>query len=679
MKKILACLLAVMMLTAPLKAFAENAAIVTDAENTGTENTLDTRQLNYDYDELVVGTTMPMYGNFFTNMWGNGSSDIDVRQLIHGYNLVEWDTEKSGFVLDPSVVSGNVTTRNAVGDHTYAITLYNDLRWSDGSRITAWDYAFSLLLRMDPEIAKLGGTPEVMDYLTGYQNYYNSRRNYVNNANANAQPPVLTGVRVINDTQLNITISHNVLPFFFELALLDCTPYPIRVIAPGCEVRDTGTGVSIQGDFTAETLRATLLGEDGYISNPSVTSGPYRLVSFDGAEARFERNEYYKGDSHGALPTIQRLIFREANPDTMISELMDGEYGLINQTTGAAQIQEGMNAIAEDPRYTVSNYPRSGLSFISFNMDNPILQSADVRKAIAHSIDKDAFASEAVSNFGLRVDGYYGLGQWMYQLLNGTLAFPVEEPAAGAPAAERRDYERDVAAWEYLVEEMEKLPVYEQNPEEAVRLLVKDGWTLNREGKNFNPETDDVRCKYIGGVLTPLELKLIYAKSATVGAALEQLAEPLKAVGIGLTVQGVDELLEQYYRHQERDYDMIFLASNFDILFDPSRNFEPDGASNYFGIEDEELYELAQDMIRTEAGDLLDYCEKWMEFQQRFVEVEPVIPIYSNIYFDFYPRVLQNYHIADYSSWAQAVVPAFMNDIPEEELPMEEEENVFPG
>ncbi len=682
MKKILACLIAVLMLATPLKAFAAASPEVEPAsEETASqeiesaseepasqeiapveEETASVEPLNYDYDELVVGTTMPMYGTFFTAMWGNGSSDIDVRQLIHGYNLVEWDSEESGFELDPSVVSGSLVQQNEAGDHIYNITLYSDLYWSDGSRITAWDYAFSFLLRIASEIEELGGTPEIMDYLTGYDAYMNGT------------VPYLSGVRVTDDINLVITISNEVLPFFYELALLDCTPCPIGEVAPDCQVRDDGNGIYIQGDFSAELLRDTLLGEDGYLLQPKITSGAYKLVSFDGKEARFELNEWYKGDKDGVKPTIQRLIFREADSDTMIDELMAGDYGLLTRTGGAEQIQAGMQAISEDQRYGVTNYPRSGMSFIAFDPDNSIFDSADLRKAIAYAIDKDAMTSDAVSNYGLRVDGYYGIGQWMYRLLSGTTAFPVEEPAADATAKEQEEYEQAIEDWEALTEQMEDLPLYEMDAEQAVNLLEKDGWTLNRQGESFDASTDDVRCKMVDDVLVPLELKLVYAESATVGDALQDLVAPLAEIGIVVTVEGVDQLLERYYGQIDRDYDMIFLASDFDVKFDPSPLFNPEGDSNYIGSDDDELYTLARSMIQTKAGDLMAYCEKWLAFQELFIELEPLIPVYSNIYFDFYPKVLQDYNVSEYTTWAQAIVPAFMSDIPDDLLEAEEED-----
>ena len=161
MKKLLALLLTCMlMLTAIPAAWAEEA-----------DPAEETPQLTYDYDELTVAVTTPLTGNFFTSMWGNGSSDLDVRSLIHGYNLVEWDTEEGVFVPDPSVVSGVTVQPEANGDMTFIIALYGDLFYSDGMPVTAWDYAFSFLLTMAPEMKELGAAVRTPEYIAGYSDY----------------------------------------------------------------------------------------------------------------------------------------------------------------------------------------------------------------------------------------------------------------------------------------------------------------------------------------------------------------------------------------------------------------------------------------------------------------------------------------------------------------------------
>lgn len=694
MKRIPAFLLAVMILasipvfdrqhrheiTAYAETDLEEPALISemmeeDADGDDTEP--DLPPLTYSDDELVVGTTMPMYGTFFTSMWGNGSSDIDIRNLIHGYNLVEWNSETGEFTLNPAVVWDVEITENEDGDHIYTFTLSDDLQYCDGSTITVWDYAFSFLLRMDPEIAKLGGTPEALNYLAGYDAYISDRKAYVEQRERNgwsvdseddtaANIPVFSGIRVLDDTRLSITINHEILPVFFELGLLDCNPFPIQQLAPGCAIEDSGDGVLIRGPFHAAALESTILGEEGYLTHPSVTSGPYRLVSFDGDEAQLERNEYNLEDTHGVTPLIERIIFRRADPETMFTQLTDGEYGLLTRITSASQIRDGMDALERDPRFTSESYPRSGLSFIGFNRENEIFDSASLRKALATVINKDELVNEAVNSYGLRVDGYYGLGQWMYRLLSGDVAFPVEEPEPDASQEELDAYEGEITAWEDLASRLEALSSQDRDLEEAVRLLEEDGWVLNRDGDPYDPMSDDYRCKMVNGNIRALDLKLLYGEGSGVGAALELLVEPMAEAGIKLTVESSDRLLAQYYGQKERDYDLIFLAKDFDILFNPGPEFEPGGTYNYIGSDDEELYVLAVNLNQTEPGALLEYCEKWMDFQERFLEVEPLIPVYSNNYFDFYPDILTDYHIKQYSSWSQAVLPAILQGESEE-------------
>ena len=276
-----------------------------------------------------------------------------------------------------------------------------------------------------------------------------------------------------------------------------------------------------------------------------------------------------------------------------------------------------------------------------------------------------------------------------------------------------------------------------------------------------------------------LELTLLYPEGNRIGEGLEEyFAENLEQVGISLSLEQVpmQELLSQYYREEgERDCDMIYLGTNFDLLFDPSLTFRPDeepeeeteeateesvseaekeateesvseaeketteesvseaseealeesvseaseetaGESiseteaetleestseteaaeeslldeeeteeishdeaeagkeipsrrvyHTTGFSGEELYALALELRHTRPGDALEYCRKWIAFQEEFARQEPMIPIYSNVYFDFYDRSLQNYRIADHVTWGEAIIGSRLGDPAEEE------------
>ena len=662
MKKALACLLALMLLLGVCPAMAE------------APEELEVKE------DLVVGSTTAMSGAFFTDLWGRNTADMDVRTLLHGYSLVRWDSDIGAFGIDTTVVSGIVATEDEEGNRTYTLALYDDLTYCDGTPVTAEDYAFSLLFSIAPQVAEIGGAVKSMDHILGIDEY------------KSGESSALAGVRLPGGNQLSITVKAEYLPFFYELALISITPYPIRVIAPGCQVADDGDGIYLRNEnpaveqpvFTADLLRKTVLDpETGYLTHPAVTSGPYKLVSYDaaGQTAEFEINEYYKGNARGEIPQIQRLIFKHASNETMIAGLESGEFDLLNKCVNAEVLDNGLQLVAADGA-SVSNYARTGLSFISFSCERPATSSVAVRQAIASCFDKDSFITQYVRNYGLRVDGYYGIGQWMYRLVEGTAEPPVVAPEEGAGKQAQADYEAQLAQWETL--SLENMQLYSLDLDAARQLLTEDGWTLNKAGESYDAAKDSVRCKEIDGVLVPLELSLIYPEGNDVGEALDTvLVQNLAQVGISLTVEAkpFDELLRVYYRQDERTCDMIYLASNFTTVFDPAPAFDPknaqQGMDNCTGIADEALYALAADMRKTEPGDVLGYCQKWVAFQEAWAKVLPAIPVYSNVYFDFYTLALQNYNAGASTSWAEAIVSAYLGEPEVPELAGEGEEIVF--
>ena len=195
-----------------------------------------------------------------------------------------------------------------------------------------------------------------------------------------------------------------------------------------------------------------------------------------------------------------------------------------------------------------------------------------------------------------------------------------------------------------------------------------------------------MRCKQIEDAIVPLELSMIFPEGNAIEEYLTtEFVENLKQVGVALTVEAkpFTELLEIYYRQTERNADMIYLATNFAYVFEPSATFNPDdayqGVNNRTAIKDEKLYALATDLRQTEPGDVLTYCQKWVALQEYYTEVLPTMPVYSNVYFDFYTSHLQNYNVAGDVSWSRAIVGAYLGDVMEEEIAAEAEMEIVEG
>lgn len=673
MKKILHALLltGILLFTCLGGVFAQVTDLPAGEETLPAEAVPETEEepvelIDYSFEQLDVAGVTPMTGNFFCSLWGTNSADMDIQMLLHGYNLVHWQDEDGVFLPDDTVVSGISGTEDPDGNRTFTIALYNDLFYSDGTQITAWDYAFAALLTMSPEAEAIGGMVKHPEYILGYDDYING------------SVPYLAGFRVLSNEMLSITVSGEYLPFFYELGLLSTIPYPISVIAPGVRVADDGRGVYLTNIndgspvFTADLLRSTILDETtGYLSHPTVTSGPYRLVSYENGVVTLEINPYFKGDAQGVQPTIQTLTFRAMKGNEMIEAYKTGEVGLLNKIASVDLVQQGIAAVGENnTQLAFTNYPRTGLGFISFNTERPVIGEVEVRQALAYLIDKDALLDNAVGTNGLRVDGYYGMGQWMFQVLSGALSFPIEEPD-GTNGVTEADYEKELAAWEEL--SLEDIPAYAYDPDAAAALLNTAGWNLNESGTAFRAGTDALRYKQTASGLIPLRLTLAYPEGSGAAEGLRNAAAALKDSGIELSVSELpmEEILAEYYATGERNVDMLFLATNFDIMFDPSANFYFDEAGlpvwRNTSLADQELYDTTVAMRTTEPGEQLEYVQHWLEFQERFNDVLPMLPLYSNVYFDFYPRILRDYNIFSNVSWGQAIVPAYLSDEPEEE------------
>ncbi len=619
---------------------------------------------------ITVGLTTPMSGMFGSELFGNNTADMDVRALIHGYSTIAW-TQTHGMALDGNVVASVDTTQSPRGNRVYTLSLQDDLYYNNGQKITAKDYVFSLLLNGSPAVREIGGTPAGRANILGYDAY------------AGGAASAIAGVRLLSDESFSIEVVTDGKPFFYGYVVVLTEPMPVSVIAPGCDIVDDAAGAKIvasaeaaamdaaalgftPGEFGAAMLMKTLLDpETGYATNPRVTCGPYSLVSYDKEKhiAEFTVNPYYTGNYEGQKPHIERITFQPTTNETMIDELMSGELTLVNKVANADSIERGIAAAQGQTAARFVSYPRTGFTFLSFACELGPTSSNAVRLAIAHTIDKRAFANEMIASpanpatvYGLPVYGYYGIGQWMYNQR-------FEENAETGLAAV------DTAVFVETLETKKDMQLAES-------LLVGDGWTLNESGEAFQTGVDAVRYRKEGDALVPLTIKWAMTEDSVVAQKLRPILEealPLLGIGLEITTMPFSDMMMHYYRQTEREYNMFFLASNFYYVFDPYYDFHTDdayqGVLNRTGIRDEQLMLLGRDLRETAPNDMHGYLIKWQALQQRFAEVMPVVPLYCNLYFDFYAPTLQGYNIVANTGWSLAIPYAYVADAPIEAAP----------
>ena len=613
------------------------ASVTAASANTGITWTEEARA------RLRIGNPTALQGRFFTSMWGGTTSDMDVQDLLHAYSPVRYDIELTRFRFDHSVIQDAVAMDDAEGNRTYILVFYDDLLWSDGTPITAADYAFSILFCMDPAIAGAGGKPMDYSWIVGSDEYLDRSKKE------------LSGLRILSEDMLQVQVKAEALPYFYELSRFRIFPYPISVLAPGNAVMDDGAGAYLSEPLTPELIGKTVTDpETGYLSHPSVVSGAYTLIGYEGTMADFQINPYFKGTEEGLIPRIGELEYSLVDNKNLVELLSDGYYGLLNKVTLMENIRKGIEKrLDSENSFTFENYARTGLTMLWFLESSPMLQEPEVRRAIAYCFDRDSFVRQYVGPYGLKMDCFCGLGQWMYRLASGQMGLPVDE---SLPEEERLAAE---AVFEGLT--LDGLSLYSLDMNEANRQLQEAGWQLDNRG---------FRVKTVDGQQKELELVIGIPASAEAMEYLEEyFVRNLEDAGILVTLKTMDmDEIVRNYRGEVRTADVLYLGENFSIRFDPeilAPYGDTESSRNSGGgipAVKAELYEMAKDMVKTEPEDIAGFMRKWIALQERITETLPLLPVYSNVYFDFFSREVHDYMITRAVTWSEAIIKSFISD-----------------
>lgn len=569
--RILSLLLILPVLLAPIAGFAAGAAQGDGA--------------------LVVGSTSALTGEFYLGLWGNNTSDVDIRSLTQGYRTILGQETADRHPNPLCVADMDVSMEE--DNKVFTFTLRPDMVFSDGVAITAKDYVLTLMLTFHPLMREIGATVEPLTQIQGGEEY----QAFV--------AETLSGVRLIDDHTFSVTLAGSALPDYNELRYVDLIPSPLHVLLPDVDIVDDGEGVAFSRELSVEDLAATMTGETSYRTHPTVCSGPYLLESYNEVEhvAELVRNEKYTGPK----PAIERIRFINVANDEIADVLKSGRVHLVNKISSAQVLRD----LGKAKGLTRQNYPRQGLAYLAFAFERDTVGNLAVRKAIAHCIDREQIVEEFLGGNGRVVNGYYGMGQWM--------------------------------AKTYVLGDKDDMKGYDFDSDEAMELLEEAGYSD----------------------ANPLKLTLLVPEENDAAEALAvQLSETLEKVGAELDVirEPWQEVLAQYYSLTDRTYDMVFIASNFNPYFDPSLQFSTDeecmGALNQVGVMDDSLYEAARAMRATPSNQPKLYYERWVAFQEEFMKVLPVIPLYSNTYADVFTDDLKGYDITAHMSWADAIVHA---------------------
>ena len=617
--------------------------------------------------QLIIGQTTELSGDWET-VWTNNAADKDVLDLTNGTDTVVTNKDAE-YIWNESVITDHKEETDADGNKTYTLTIREDMKWTNGEPITAANYVARVLLFSSPVILKAGASATSGMYYVGYDDFKAGKTN------------VFSGVRLIDSKTFSVTVDGSeekgYLPFYYDINYAGITALPITMwLGEDIEVADDGQGayfkckeieavvekVDADGkpvldaegkpvteelkipefDPRNEDLQETISAARFATSNRQ-TYGPYKIVYYDNAAKQcvLEINENYLGNYEGQKAQIERIVMVKTETATQFDLLKTGQIDLIVGLTDGDEINNALD-LESDGGFSTVNYERAGYGKIMFQCDFGPTQFLNVRKALAHLLDRDKFCDTFCQGYGAVVNGPYGVAQWMY-----------------------KESEKELN---------EKLDSYSYDVNTAISLLEEDGWVLDENGNAYSgsgtrykevtaEEAGDYQHNVKVGGKTLMPLIIEWCSSS--GNPVSELIDTMLRSGEQTTQAGVvinraimdfSELLNYMYRDDSQGekygvptYGMYNLATSFYPQYDFSYNFSLDPAmvkagmnTNY--IFDEKLDRLSMEMVYgVEHGDNETFRQKFVDFVVRWNELLPEIPLYSNIYYDVFNEKLQGY------------------------------------
>jgi len=579
-------------------------------------------------DTLVVGT--PAMNGDFINGFGNSSYDLSIKTLTGGYCDTYYQTPGGQIELNPTVVKNLTTSTDSAGNKTYTFEIHNDLKWNNGFGITAKDYVASVLLYASPEFSDVGVSSSMGDGLLGrkaYSGYEDEETEEWVDATTN----VFAGVKLISDYVFSLTIDKEELPYFWESSYVAVGPIPLAIWLVGVPVVSTDEGASF-GVTPARLATLCQQINETERNKPTVSCGPYKLVSFTGTVVTLQKNPHFKGDPFGNLPSFEWIVQMEVSSLTDVDMVLSGDLDLNTGNIEGRKIEA-----ARASEYAVTHsYNRAGYGYIAFPCDWGPTADVNVRWAIAHMIDRNAIIDHVLGGYGGLVDAAFGAAQWTYQ-------------------ERRRELESQLIPIAF------NLTLSNDFLDKSIWKFESDGTTPFDRTK-ANAEGTYMRHNSDGEMLTIRHL----SASPSVGGAIESETiknSPLVGIKYEVTNGDFNGLLQHYYYgysldDNDRIYNAFNLATNFSAVDDKYWSWHSTHVGTWLNAEqlaDPELDRLTIEMRRLDGAETDKFADLWVQFQVRWQQLLPNLPLYSNEYFDIFNNVVKSVPTSPYANYQDVI------------------------
>ena len=299
--------------------------------------------------------------------------------IIHVFaGLVGYEQDASGKLVLKAEMATELPkpVANEDGSVSYTFTLRDDLKWSDGSALTAEDFVYAWNRAASPATA--ADYAYMFEVIDGYaeMNEMDDDGNLVN-------PDAKLNVTASADgKQLTVVLPVDV-PYFHELCA-----FP--------------TYMPVKKDIVEANGEAWATKAETYIGN-----GPYKVTEFTQTQMTLEKNEYfYNADAVKS----NKIVFAFNDDDSsLLTNYQNGSYLFIDSIPN----DEIANLSANKDFFVEGQL---GTYYVSFNVNDAALEGftevekADIRKALGLMIDRNYVCEEIGQAGQVPASGFVAMG-----------------------------------------------------------------------------------------------------------------------------------------------------------------------------------------------------------------------------------------------------------------------------
>ena len=707
MKKFLALLLALAMIAslAACGSKTEAPAATTAATEANAPET--TPAAPTVPNRAILGSSTELSGDFRWPGFGGssaGASDQDINRLTAGYSTME--TNQGGaYVWNETVVKSHSETENEDGTYTVAIELNEGLTFSDGSPITAANYVAGILAFSTQVSVGAGHSGKSGQYFVGYNDFYA----YTGEEGTGSK--VFTGVRMMDDYNFSLTVSSDFYPYYFAYTYSAVSPDPLGlVLGEGVEVKDDGEGCYLSDSFYEkngdEYVKAAEIAANRYDVTKYPFSGPYVISNWDAAtkECTMTINPEFKGNFEGQTPSIETIVYVKIIEETQLDQLKTGGVDVLAGITGGDSTKAALE-IVDGENFAEVHYQRAGYGKIQFECDFGPTMFPEVRQAIIYLLNRTEFCQAFTGGYGVVVDGPYSPDFDMWRAVEDDIELVdysfspdnakkvLEEGgwiynSKGEPFVEGAGGVDSVRYKKLTEEEANALDIYGNDAGNKTFKSVANT-------DNITYETVEINGEYY----MPLVINWFGSTPNPVTDLLSTtLANSSDLASVGMVIRATTgdftTLLGNIYRDPSMGYagspiyGMYNLATGWNsAMYDYAFNWSSDPAyGDYSSNKVKDPYDAAfpydqkgeklsyEEAMAASDGKLgMDYLSMamvynattedeynqwWMAYIERWNQLMPDIPLYSNYYYDVYNANIENFVTSPFFGPANAILYA---------------------